>query len=134
MNRGLRSAFALGDGLLPTRTGLYALEVLFHKILRRFVAFFLVAALAGSVVLVMADAAWWVALAPQLAFYALALAGGLLAHTRWGRLKPLWIPYFFCLANGAAALAVLSLLAGVRFERWDPVGMRGGAPSGAAGS
>ena len=51
----------------------------------------------------------------------------LLAHTRWGRLKPLWIPYFFCLANGAAALAVLSLLAGVRFERWEPVGMRGGA-------
>ena len=44
MNRGLRSAFALGDGLLPTRTGLYAFEVLFHKILRRFVAFFLVAA------------------------------------------------------------------------------------------
>jgi cellulose synthase/poly-beta-1,6-N-acetylglucosamine synthase-like glycosyltransferase len=126
MNRGLRSALALGDGLLPTRTGLYAVEVVFHKILRRFVGFFLLALLASSVALAAADPAWWLALGPQLAFYALALAGGLLAHTRWGRLKPLWIPYFFCLANGAAGLAVLSLMAGVRFERWEPVGMRGG--------
>jgi cellulose synthase/poly-beta-1,6-N-acetylglucosamine synthase-like glycosyltransferase len=127
MNRGLRSAFALGAGLLPTRTGLYGAEVVFHKILRRFVAFFLLAALASSAVLAARDPVWWLALGPQLAFYALALAGGLLAGTRWGRLKPLWIPYFFCLANLAAALAVLSVLAGVRFERWEPVGARGGA-------
>jgi cellulose synthase/poly-beta-1,6-N-acetylglucosamine synthase-like glycosyltransferase len=129
MNRGLRSAIALGDGLLPTCTGLYALEVVFHKLLRRLVGFFLLALLAASVALAAADPAWWLALGPQLAFYGLAGAGGLLAGTRWGRLKPLWIPYFFCLANGAAALAVLSLLAGVRFERWDPVGMRGMARS-----
>src|SRR4030095_15452019 len=37
MNRGLRSALALGTDLLPTRTGLYALEVVFHKLLRRLV-------------------------------------------------------------------------------------------------
>jgi cellulose synthase/poly-beta-1,6-N-acetylglucosamine synthase-like glycosyltransferase len=127
MNRGLRAALALGDALLPTRTGLYALEVLFHKLLRRFVAFFLVALLASSVVLAARDPMWWLVLTPQLAFYALAGAGALLAHTRWGRLKPLWIPYFFCLANAAAAAAVVSLLAGVRFERWEPVAMRGRA-------
>jgi cellulose synthase/poly-beta-1,6-N-acetylglucosamine synthase-like glycosyltransferase len=134
MNRGLRAALALGAGLAPTQTGLYALEVVFHKLLRRLVAFLLVAMLATSVVLVARDRAWWIALAPQLAFYALAAAGALLAPTRWGRFKPLWIPYFFCLANAAAAVAVLSLLAGVRFERWDPVGMRGRARAGAAGS
>jgi cellulose synthase/poly-beta-1,6-N-acetylglucosamine synthase-like glycosyltransferase len=130
MNRGLRSAMALGDALLPTRTGLYAFEVVFHKLLRRFVGFFLLALLARSVALAAADPTWWLLLGPQLVFYALATAGGLLAATRWGRLKPLWVPYFFCLANGAAALAVLSLLAGVRFERWEPVGMRGGVARG----
>jgi cellulose synthase/poly-beta-1,6-N-acetylglucosamine synthase-like glycosyltransferase len=134
MNRGLRAALALGDALLPTRTGLYAVEVVFHKLLRRFVAFLLLALLASSAVLAARDPAWWIALAPQLGFYALAAAGALLARSRWGRLKPLWIPYFFCLANGAAALAVLSLLAGVRFERWEPVDMRGSARGGAAGS
>jgi cellulose synthase/poly-beta-1,6-N-acetylglucosamine synthase-like glycosyltransferase len=124
MNRGLRAALALGDALRPTR-GLYAVEVVFHKLLRRLVAFMLAALLAASVVLAAGDPAWWLLLAPQLAFYALAIAGALLAGTRWGRAKPLWIPYFFCLANLAAALAVLSLLGGVRFERWEPVEMRG---------
>jgi cellulose synthase/poly-beta-1,6-N-acetylglucosamine synthase-like glycosyltransferase len=125
MNRGLRSALALGAGLLPTRTGLYAFEVVFHKLLRRLVGFFLIALLASSAVLAATEPSWWLVLGPQLAFYGLAMAGGLLAHTRWGRLKPLWVPYFFCLANAAAALAVLSLLAGVRFERWEPVAVRG---------
>jgi cellulose synthase/poly-beta-1,6-N-acetylglucosamine synthase-like glycosyltransferase len=132
MNRGLRSALSLGSALLPTQTGLYGLEVLFHKVLRRFVAFFLVAMLASSALLAARDPVWWLVLAPQLIFYALAVAGGVLAGTRWGRLKPLWLPYFFCLANTAAALAVLSLLAGVRFERWEPVGVRGSARNPAA--
>ncbi len=134
VNRGLRAALALGGALLPTRTGLYGVEVVFHKVLRRFVAFFLVAILASSAMLAARDPVWWLALAPQLAFYSLATAGGLLAHTPWGRLKPLWIPYYFCLANTAAALAVLSLLAGVRFERWEPAAERGGARSPAPGS
>ncbi len=120
MNRGLRSALALGDALLPTRTGLYALEVIFHKLLRRFVAFFLLALLAASFVLAARAPGWWILLGAQLAFYGLAAAGALLAHTRFGRLKPLWIPYFFCLANGAAAVAVLSLALGVRFTTWEP--------------
>jgi hypothetical protein len=94
--------------------------VVFHKLLRRLVGFFLLALLAATAVL-----GWWLALAPQLAFYALAALGALAAQTRWGRLKPLWIPYYFCLANAAAAIAVLSLLAGVRFERWEPVAVRG---------
>jgi cellulose synthase/poly-beta-1,6-N-acetylglucosamine synthase-like glycosyltransferase len=129
MNRGLRSALALGPGLLPTRTGLYAFEVVFHKLLRRLVAFFMLALLASSAALAAVEPIWWLALAPQLAFYGLAAGGGLLAHSRWGRLKPLWVPYFFCLANLAAALAVVSLLAGVRFEIWEPVAVRGVARS-----
>jgi cellulose synthase/poly-beta-1,6-N-acetylglucosamine synthase-like glycosyltransferase len=132
MNGGLRAALALRGALLPTRTGLYAVEVVFHKLLRRLAAFFLVALLASSAVLAARDPIWWIALGPQLGFYALAAAGGLLAGSRWGRLRPLWVPFFFCLANGAAALAVLSLLAGVRFERWEPVDMRGSG--GAVGS
>jgi hypothetical protein len=37
----------------------------------------------------------------------------------WGRSRPLWIPYYFCLVNAAAGIAVLSLLGGVRFEKWE---------------
>ncbi len=37
-----------------------------------------------------------------------------------GKSAPLWVPYYFCLVNLAAAIAVLSVLGGVRFERWNP--------------
>ena len=127
MNRGLRAAFALRGALLPSRTGFYAVQVWLHKILRRFVAFFLLAALAASAVLAAGDALWWLILGPQLAFYGLALIGVLLSGTRWSRARLLWIPCYFCLANGAAALAVLSLLGGVRFELWEPATSRGDA-------
>jgi cellulose synthase/poly-beta-1,6-N-acetylglucosamine synthase-like glycosyltransferase len=124
MNRGLRSALGLRGDLLPTRTGLYALEVIFHKLLRRLVGFLLVAVLVSSAVLAARNPAWWIVLAPQLAFYALATAGAMLAGRRAGRLKVFWIPYFFCLGNVAAALAVLSLLLGVRFTTWEPAASR----------
>jgi hypothetical protein len=94
------------------------------------VAFFLIALLVASALLVARSGAWWILLGPQLAFYVLAAVGGLVSGTRWGRLKPLWIPYYFCLANGAAALAVLSLFVGVRFTTWEPVAARPQASRG----
>ena len=119
-NRALRAAFSLGPMLLPFRGGLYAVQVLSHKVLRRFVPFLLVAMLASSVALALANPLWWVAVAPQLLLYALALAGWAGRKQRWGRTKPLYVPYFFCLGNVAAGLAVLTLLRGERFERWEP--------------
>ena len=103
---------------------------MFHKLLRRLVAFFMLALLASSAALAAADPIWWLARgAAARLLRASRRPGGLLAHSRWGRLKPLWVPYFFCLANLAAALAVVSLLAGVRFEIWEPVAVRGVARS-----
>lgn len=119
MNRGLRAAFSLGGLLLPWRGGFYSVQVLSHKVLRRFLAFFLVAALAASVWLVTTSPVWWVVLGPQLLFYALAVAGWAGRGHVWGKARPLWIPYYFCLVNAAAAIAVLSVLGGVRFERWE---------------
>jgi cellulose synthase/poly-beta-1,6-N-acetylglucosamine synthase-like glycosyltransferase len=119
VNRGLRAAFSLGDLLLPWRGGFYSVQVLTHKVLRRFLAFFLMTALAASVWLVTVSPVWWVVLAPQLLFYGLAVAGWAGRGHPWGRARPLWIPYYFCLVNTAAAIAVLSVLGGVRFERWE---------------
>jgi cellulose synthase/poly-beta-1,6-N-acetylglucosamine synthase-like glycosyltransferase len=120
INGGLRAAFSLGRLLIPFAGGLYGFEVLTHKILRRFVPLFLIAALASSAVLVTRDSAWWLVLGPQLVLYALALAGWLGRARPWGRARPLYVPYFFCLANAASLLAVVSLARGVRFERWEP--------------
>jgi cellulose synthase/poly-beta-1,6-N-acetylglucosamine synthase-like glycosyltransferase len=120
MNRGTRAVLSLGKLLLPWRGGFYSVQVLSHKVLRWFVPFFLVTAFAASIWLTASTAVWWLVLGPQLVLYGLALLGWVGRTRAWGRTRPLWVPSYFCLANVAAAIAVLSLLRGVRFERWDP--------------
>jgi poly-beta-1,6-N-acetyl-D-glucosamine synthase len=105
---------------VPGLGGLYGFQLLSHQVLRRFVPFLLLAALAANVWLAAADPLWWLLLAPQLAFYALAAAGWLARRRGWGRTRVLWVPYFFCLANLAAAIAMVTLALGVRFESWKP--------------
>jgi poly-beta-1,6-N-acetyl-D-glucosamine synthase len=75
MNRGVRGSIALAVALLPARRpgSLFALRS--HEILRRSVGFLLAALLGSTVVLASSNPSWWVALAPQLVLYALALAG-----------------------------------------------------------
>jgi cellulose synthase/poly-beta-1,6-N-acetylglucosamine synthase-like glycosyltransferase len=120
MNRGLRAAFSLGELLLPWRGGFYSVQVLSHKVLRRILPFFLLTAVAAGIWLTMLSPVWWLVLGPQLAFYGLAAAGWIGRTQRWGRARPLWVAYYFCLVNLAAAAAVFSVIGGVRFERWDP--------------
>ena len=59
---------------------------------------------------------------PQLLVALLAAAGYWLRDQPLGQLRPLWVPYYFVLANLAAALAVLSVAMGRRFEQWTPTG------------
>jgi cellulose synthase/poly-beta-1,6-N-acetylglucosamine synthase-like glycosyltransferase len=119
MNRGTRAALSLGELLLPWRGGFYAIQLLSHQVVRRLVPFFLVAAFAANVWLTAISPVWWTLLGPQVVFYGLALAGWAGRDRGWGRARPLWVSYYFCLANTAAAAAVLSVVGGVRFERWD---------------
>lgn len=129
MNRGLRAALALGKTLLPFRGGFYSLQIFSHKVLRRFVPFLLIGLLGSSGLLSTADPSWWFVLGPQLAFYLLAGVGALAGRTPLGKVQLLWIPYYFCLANLAAALAVISLVRGIRFEIWEPVRTTAGSTS-----
>jgi cellulose synthase/poly-beta-1,6-N-acetylglucosamine synthase-like glycosyltransferase len=120
MNRGLRAALSLRGLLLPWRGGFYSVQVVSHKVLRRLLPFFLLTAVAAGIWLTTLSPVWWFVLGPQLAFYGLAAAGWAGRSGGWGRARPLWIAYYFCLVNIAAAAAVVSVVGGVRFERWDP--------------
>jgi cellulose synthase/poly-beta-1,6-N-acetylglucosamine synthase-like glycosyltransferase len=133
MNRGLRAAFSLGELLLPWRGGFYSVQVLSHKVLRRTLPFFLLTAVVAGIWLTMLTPVWWLVLGPQLAFYGLATAGWAGRTRGWGRARPLWVAYYFCLVNLAAAAAVVSVVGGVRFERWDPA-LRDRKPVEPAGS
>jgi hypothetical protein len=128
MNQGLRAALALARRLSPRRDAPYLAQLLFHKILRRCVAFFLgamfLASLGGAL---FGGPQWWIVVGIQLAFYGLAAAGAVADRRGWRVPKPLWIAYYFCLSNLAAALAVCSLARDTRYESWDPAAARASA-------
>jgi cellulose synthase/poly-beta-1,6-N-acetylglucosamine synthase-like glycosyltransferase len=119
MNGGLRAALALLTFRLVRDRPAYVVQLVSHKILRRFVPFFLVAMLVASAIGARSDAAWWLVLGPQLLFYALAIAGSVVQARGRRGLRGLSVAYYFCLSNVAAALAVLSLVGRVRYETWE---------------
>ena len=129
MNRGMRAAFSLGSTLLPWRGGWYSIEVISHKVLRRLVPFFLIGLLGTSAWLTAARGGSWSGLLViQIAFYLLAILGALARERPLGRARILSVPFYFCLANAAAAVAVLSILRGTRFRVWHPERRPGETP------
>lgn len=119
-NHSLRSLWDLREALNPWRTGFYALELLSHKVLRYLVPFFLGLALLANAALALTSGFYRLLLLGQVLFYGSALMGYRLRHHSWGRLRVFYIPFYFCLANAAAFLGILSLLKGERITLWQP--------------
>ena len=117
-NHSVRALLALGSRLWSS--GFYSVELVSHKLLRHLVPFFLAALLASNAALALDSAPFRVLLLGQLSFYAVALLGARLRHTRAGRSRLLTVPYYFCLVNAAALLGVLSIARGERLAAWTP--------------
>ncbi len=134
ITRGLRGVGVMRELLDPRRHGFYAVQLFSHKVLRRLMVFPLaVLALTGPLLWSQGRFYQLVTLA-QVGFYGLALGGGLLVWlgrggTRLGRLKLVCVPFFFCMVNLAALVAVWNLARGYRIERWEPA-RPSGAPAG----
>jgi len=120
MTRGLRGVLLRRRLLNPFRYGFYALELFSHKVLRRLVPIFLLMLFMASWFLSRNDGFYFSAAVAQTVFYILAGAGYLLRGHRLGRLKFFYVPFFYCLANAAALIAVIRLLRGKRVEFWQP--------------
>lgn len=120
MNRGLRGVLLRRRLLNPARYGFYALILFSHKVLRRLVPFFLLVLLAASWLVHARHGFYLFAAVAQTLFYALAGLGYALRRRRLGRLKFFYVPFFYCLANAAALLAIIKLLRGNRIEFWQP--------------
>jgi hypothetical protein len=105
--------------LNPLKTGLYAVQLLIHKVLRYAVGFMQLALLVSNYFL--RDdhpgyAATWII---QLVAYAAAALQ--LISWKWEPLrKILSIPYYFCLVNGACVYAAFWFLLGKRYATWQP--------------
>lgn len=105
--------------LNPFRYPLHTWSLISHKLLRWLVPYFLIALFIVNLLL-LGQPLYTCALALQIIFYSLALAGYL-----WQRKsKPprvLGIPFSFCLVNLAALVGVARFAMGKKSGRWQPV-------------
>ena len=120
MTRGLRGVWLRRALLNPARYGVYAAVLLTHKVIRRLLFIPLVVILLASAYLASGSVPFSVLLLLQLGFYALAAAGLVLRGSSAGRLRPLYVPFYYCMANAAAAIAVVRFLRGERIVSWQP--------------
>ena len=117
--RGWRGLLAMRRLLNPARTGLYAMQLLFHKVLRRMVPLLLAALLLVSALLAPQHGLYAAALFAQLAVYGLALATVLVPPVR--RLPGASLAFFFTETQLAMALGLVRVALGLHSSRWTPV-------------
>jgi cellulose synthase/poly-beta-1,6-N-acetylglucosamine synthase-like glycosyltransferase len=120
ISRGLQAVRRRRELLNPRRYGFYAVQLFSHKLLRRLLVFPLLLLALVSPSLWRRGRLYQAATVAQFGFYSLAGAGWLLRQSRWGSLKVLALPFYFCLVNVAALIAAVNLLRGKRIEKWQP--------------
>jgi glycosyltransferase involved in cell wall biosynthesis len=117
--RGWRGLMTMGHLLNPGRTGLYAVQLFSHKVLRRLVAFMLPLLAVLNVALLGEGWVYTVTAIIQAAGYGLGL-------TRLALRRPLPVPgvsmaAFFIMGHAAMAWGILRASMGVQSARWVPV-------------
>jgi cellulose synthase/poly-beta-1,6-N-acetylglucosamine synthase-like glycosyltransferase len=106
--------------LNPFRHGMYAFQMISHKVLRYAVPFFLLAALMSNLALVSGSVFYRNAFIIQAALYLSALLGWLFDRAGL-KLKPLALPYYFVLTNAASLVAFLKFMQGDAHIVWEPL-------------
>lgn len=116
--RGITALAAQPWALNPTRTGLFALQLFSHKIMRWAVPWFAASLLVTSGWLAGSHRfytlVWWL----QVGFYGCVLLAELYPAMR--DFAPLRLAYFFVQVNLATAQATLAFLSGKRAVVWNP--------------
>lgn len=102
------------------RHGMFAFQMLSHKVLRYSVSALLLVSLISNLVIVNQSGLYRITTALQVAFYASALAGWMLESVG-ARVGPLGLPYYFVLANAAIIVAFLKRIRGESHVVWEPL-------------
>lgn len=102
----------------PLRHGLFAVQLLSHKVLRYSAGLFLVLALLANLAL-LDRPLYTAAFVAQIAFYVAAAAGHFVQRGASGA-RVLALPYYFVLANAAALIALGRALRGDAITVWEP--------------
>jgi cellulose synthase/poly-beta-1,6-N-acetylglucosamine synthase-like glycosyltransferase len=117
--QGLKSVLLRRELMNPRRYGFYAVQLFSHKLLRRLVVFPLIIVFLTSPFLWNRGIFYQLSTLAQVAFYACALVGLILAGYRLGKLKIFTVPFYFSMIYAAAFVAVIKLLKGQEITRWE---------------
>lgn len=120
MTRGLRAVLVMRELLNPFRYGFYAVQLFSHKVLRRLLIFPFIGLFFANLFLLSHGLFYRLMFAGQVAFYACALVGLLLGHSRIGRLKIFSYPFFMAMVYWAALVATINILRGRTITSWRP--------------
>lgn len=118
VNRAWRATMRMKRLLNPLRHGLFAWQLLSHKLLRWLVPLFLVLLFITNILILGKGFAYLFTLVAQIIFYIFALVGALIR--REGDLKQvLYVPYYFCLVNIASARGIIDAYVGKTYTTWS---------------
>lgn len=120
ITQGFLAIGVMRELLNPLHHGFYAFQLLWHKVLRRLMVLPLTVLAVTSLLLWEAGPFYQAAACAQGMFYMSAFLGLVLRKTKAGSMKFLTMPFYFCMVNTAAFLAMLNAVIGRRIERWEP--------------
>src|SRR5690606_17258538 len=118
VNRAWRGLMSIRGLLNPFRHGLFAWQLLSHKLLRWLVPVLMLIALVTNGFLLGEHSIYRLAFGLQIAFYTLAGTGALLRRSR-NLATIFYIPYYFCLVNAASVLGILEAYRGKTYTTWS---------------
>ena len=108
------------DVLNPFRKGFYAVQLLSHKVMRYLVPVFLIVVFVTSALLAWQSLFYALVFAAQVAFYLAAALSALMVRVGINS-RLLALPQYFVITNVACLLALIKLMRGERYVRWEPV-------------
>lgn len=117
---GLRGVWMARAALNPWTHGLFALQLLSHKLLRRLAVVPLLVLSGAAPLLWRRGPLFRLTAAGLWGLHCLGLLGFLLRDHKLGRLRLLSLPFYFELVNCAMLAALASLLRGERHDLWAP--------------
>lgn len=119
VNRSLQAVRKVPSVLNPFRCGWFAYQLLFHKVLRWFMPYFLILVILSSSILAVLDSSWIF----TTSFSAVIVFGTLCsiyAIPGARRFRPVYLAWFFLIGNIAALVGSFRLFRGHRIVTWTP--------------
>ncbi|HEV8280932.1 MAG TPA: glycosyltransferase family 2 protein [Candidatus Limnocylindrales bacterium] len=127
MTRSFRALILMRRLFDPRRTGWYAVQLFWHKVMLRTAAVPLLALAVISPTLWSRGPIYQLATVGQALCYGLAAAGIALVRRPIGRHPLVAVPAYFTMVNLASVRAILNLVRGERIDRWIPERIAGTA-------